>query len=113
MSGIDSRAVAFWPVMEFALKRAESSGIDLLTDVLPVPGTPTWCALSDGDPLKAVSLMLGGCREALGHETAQEARAEASQAVSTAADWPAVAREIQQRNSFRKSRPWARREVTS
>lgn len=114
MTQLESRQVAFWPTIEFALKHAAANGIDLLAEMLPAPGTPAWCALADEDPTRAgISLMLGGCREALEHERQQEARAEASQAVSTAADWPAVAREVQQRNSFRQSRPWAKREVAS
>jgi hypothetical protein len=43
---------------------------------------------------------------------AQEAAAEASQAVSAAVDWRAVAQEWMQLQAFRAANPWARREAS-
>lgn len=72
-------------------------------------GTPSWCALADGDPRKLLALAQSGVHHALRVETAQDDRCAASRAVSAAADWPAVGREIAQRNSFYAERPWLRR----
>lgn len=71
-------------------------------------GTPEWRALPDG-PVKLASLYDAAQHHALRLELNQEARAEASQAVSAAVDWPSISREIQQINEFRESRPWAKR----
>lgn len=76
---------------------------------IPAAGTPGWCALEFDDPRKLLALALDGEHYVLRCEVAQSAMAEASRAVSGAADWPKVAREIQQLNNFRASRPWARR----
>ena len=73
---------------------------------LPSAGTPEWCELSDGDPRKLLALAVDGEHHVLRKEVAQQAHAEASRAISAAADWSAVSREIQQRNSLYKQRPW-------
>jgi hypothetical protein len=78
---------------------------------LPVPGSPEWCALDASDARK-LAAVLDGCQHwCLRLETEQQARAEASRAISAAADWSNVAREIRQRNDFRKTHPWAKRVV--
>lgn len=82
------------------------------TGSLPWAGTPAWCALPDGDPRKLLALAAAGEHHVLRVEVAQSAQAEASRAVAAAADWPKVAREIQQRNEFYASRPWLRRAVS-
>lgn len=79
---------------------------------LPLAGTPEWCAMADGDPRKLLALAVAGEHHILRVEVAQTAQAEASRAVSAAADWPKVAREIQQRNEFYAARPWLRRAVS-
>jgi Protein of unknown function (DUF2742) len=78
---------------------------------LPIAGTPRWCALDVSDPRKLVALALDGVHHVLRKETAQAARSEASRAIAAATDWPAVAREIQQRNDFYAMRPWLRRQL--
>ena len=59
-----------------------------------------------------LALAVAGEHHVLRVEVAQTAQAEASRAVSAAADWPKVAREIKQRNDFYASRPWLRRAVS-
>ncbi|MEY8015251.1 DUF2742 domain-containing protein [Mycobacterium servetii] len=76
---------------------------------LPWPGTPSWCELADGDPRKLLSLAAFGVHNALRVETAQAALAEASRAVSAAADWPKISQEVRQRNEFRAEHTWAKR----
>src|SRR5271156_1310053 len=100
-----SEQVSFWEAhtfLEAALAQA---------NVGPIPraGSPAWCDLAEGDPRKLLSLALDGVHHVLRVEVAQTARAEASRDVSGAADWPKVAREIQQRNAFYAERPWLRR----
>jgi hypothetical protein len=91
---IASRQVAFFEAFMFAAERAAASGVNLIADPLPLPGTPQWCGLPGDDPRKVCALLLGGCRDALRHETEQQARAEASRDISAAADWSAIARRI-------------------
>jgi hypothetical protein len=109
MKPIDSQSISWFPVQIFADQLAAAHGIDIVADELPHPGTPRWCSLPDDDARKAAALLLSASREALRHETEQQARAEASKAVAGAADWPQVAREIRQRNDFRRTHPWAKR----
>jgi hypothetical protein len=75
----------------------------------PMLGTPAWVALHDDDPRKWAALLDGARHWALRLETCQEARAEASRAVSTTVDWPALSREINRRNDFYTNRPWLKR----
>lgn len=78
---------------------------------LPSAGTPAWCAMSDGDPRKLLSLALDGEHHVLRKEVAQAALADASRAVSAATDWSELGREIKRRADFYTSRPWLRRAV--
>lgn len=85
---MDSRQRAWWPTHEFLteyLAKANLGG-------LPVAGTPTWCALADGDPRKLAALAVAGEHHVLRCEIAQEAAADASKAIARSEDWPAVAR---------------------
>lgn len=103
-----SQQVAWWPTHKFleaALAQANAGP-------LPRAGTPAWCELADGDPRKLLSLAMDGEHHVLRKEVAQTARAEASRAISKAADWHRVAREIHSRKSFYASRPWLRRAVS-
>ncbi|MEM6109512.1 DUF2742 domain-containing protein [Mycobacterium sp. 050272] len=76
---------------------------------LPMAGTPTWCALADGDLRKLLALAVAGEHHVLRIEVAQTARADASRAISTAANWAAVAHEVNQLDAFYRQRPWLRR----
>jgi hypothetical protein len=101
---LNSRAVAWWPVHVYVEAR-------LVADA-PLLGTPAWCALTDDDPAKLSAVLDGGQHFALRLDAAQEAAAEASQAVSAAVDWRAVAQEWMQLQAFRAANPWARREAS-
>ncbi|MEX3644327.1 DUF2742 domain-containing protein [Mycolicibacterium porcinum] len=85
-----SRQVSWFEVYRFADRLATSH--DVALNHLPLPGTPAWCGMDDTDARKLLALVLGGVREALGNEIHQDAMAEASQAISAAADWTATAR---------------------
>ena len=93
-----SQMVSWVPVLEFAQQLAAAAGIDLIAAGNALPGTPRWCGMADDDANKLLSLILGGVREALRHDTAQQCRAEASRAVSGSADWSQISREMLQRN---------------
>ncbi len=85
-----SRQVAWFPVYQYAERLAANH--DVALNHLPLPGTPAWCGMDDTDARKLLALVLGGVREALANEIHQDAMAEASQAISAAADWTAIAR---------------------
>jgi hypothetical protein len=61
---------------------------------LPPAGTPAWCALDDTNPDKLLALALAGQHHVLRVETAQEALAQASQAISASTDWNTVAQRV-------------------
>jgi hypothetical protein len=103
VSVIESRQVAWWPCHEFI------TALVAQANDLPVAGTPAWCALPDSDPHKLLGLAVAGEHHVLRMETAQQSHAEASCDVAAAADWPCIARNIQQRSSFYAERPWLRR----
>jgi hypothetical protein len=77
----------------------------------PMVGTPTWCALPDGDPAKLAALYDAAQHWALRLETNQQALAETSRDVSAAADWSAIGQQIRNRVEFYAERPWLRRET--
>lgn len=97
-AALDSRMVAWWPVWTFVNLIAQQYKGDI-----PAAGTPAWCALADDDPRKLLACAIEGVHHVLRVEIAQEQRAEASKAVAAAADWSAIARELQQRDAARKS----------
>lgn len=103
MSTFESKAVAWWPVHQFITELVAHQ------QNMPAAGTPAWSALGDGDPRKLLALAVAGEHHVLRMETAQEARAEASKAISQAADWKAVARELATLTDFRAANPWAKR----
>ena len=108
-----SQQVAWWPVLTFVADRLGVPPTDVpnVARVLPLLGTPAWCALADDDPAKLAAVLDGGCRHALRLELGQEALAEASKAVAAAVDWRAVSAELNQRRTFRAANPWANRVV--
>ena len=107
---LGSQQIAWLPVFEFARAEAALFSIDLMGDRLPVAGTPDWCRLPDG-PRKTAAVLLLGAQHALALDMRQEDRAEASKAIATSADWPAVAREVRQLAAFREANPWAVRKA--
>jgi hypothetical protein len=86
-----SAAVSWWSVNEHVAPFLETAGS------WPMAGTPAWCDLSDDDPAKVAALLDAARHWVLRVETGQEAMAEASQAISAAVDWAAVARRVCQR----------------
>jgi hypothetical protein len=93
-----SRMVAWWPVHEFIAQALAQANA-----VPPVAGTPAWQALADTDPLKLLAVAVAGEHHVLRVETAQDQQAEASKAIAESADWPAVAREINQLSNARRT----------
>ena len=63
----------------------------------PMAGTPAWCALAADDPRRLAALLDAAQHWILRVETCQQAGCEASRAVSAAADWQAIARNMVQR----------------
>src|ERR1700759_5471305 len=106
MKATESQQVSWWEVRELILP--------ILNQVndWPMLGTPAWCSLAHDDPRKWAALLDGAQHWALRVESCQESHAEASRAVSAAADWPKVARELHHRNDFYAARPWLRRAVS-
>jgi hypothetical protein len=72
-------------------------------DRWPMAGTPAWVELAYDDPAKWAAVLDAGRHWALRIDCEQEARAEASKAVSAAADWAAVSRELLQLEGARRS----------
>lgn len=105
MTSFESRQVSWWDTHVFIAELVSQY------NELPVAGTPRWCALDASDPRKLIALAVEGEHHVLRKEVAQQARAETSRDISTAADWPAVAREMRQRNDFYTARPWLKRVV--
>jgi hypothetical protein len=71
--------VSWWSVHEYVSVTLEQVGL------WPMVGTPEWCALADGDPVKLAALLDAAQHHALRLELNQESRAEASHAISAAA----------------------------
>lgn len=86
MSG--SRQVSWWSVHEHVSPLLESAGS------WPMAGTPEWCALSDDDPRKLAALLDAARHWALRVDTCQEARAQASRAISAALPWTEMANRL-------------------
>jgi hypothetical protein len=105
MSAVHSQQVSWWSVHEFLQAAVAQAN----AGTLPWPGTPAWCELADGDPRKLLALAVAGEHHVLRVETCQEARAQASHAVSGALNWAEVSRDVQQRADFYSARPWLRR----
>lgn len=90
-----SQQRAWWPVHEFLEAVVQQANYG----PLPLAGTPSWCALSDGDPRKLLAVAVEGEHHVLRVEVAQEHLAEASKAVAAGADWPAISRTMFRRCS--------------
>lgn len=100
-----SAAVSWWTVHEHVSPLLDAVGS------WPMAGTPEWVALPDDDPAKIAALFDAARHWALRVDTSQEAWCQASRAVSAAADWAAIGREIRSRNDFYRSRPWLKRVI--
>ena len=85
MNPTHSQQVAWFTVWEFVAPRLAPVG------ARPSVGTPDWQNLNDDDPRKIAAVLDAGVQWALRIDAEQTARAEASQAVSTAIRWKATA----------------------
>lgn len=92
MSATASRAVAWEPVYALVEPFLGEPGL--------APGTPPWVDLDDHDPAKWRALLWSSVWWAVGEDALQTARADASRAISTAADWPRIARNAIQRQGI-------------
>jgi hypothetical protein len=96
-AAMGSAQVSWWSVHEWVQPYLEpyldDAGALPIAGALPMAGSPDWCALEDTDPRKLAALLDAAQHWALRVETAQEARCEASRAVSAAADWSGIATE--------------------
>lgn len=98
-----SQQVSFWSVHEHVAP--------MLSQVRswPTVGTPAWCVLDDGDPVKLAALVDAAQHWALRIETCQQARCDASREVACAVDWSAVATGSFVHECFYAARPWLKR----
>lgn len=103
--GQSNRQVAWWEVHLWRDRMLEPLGVQ----DFPMAGTPAWCALPDDHPVKLAAAFDAAQHWALSVDTAQAAQAAASQAISAAADWTAVAQSNRDREEFAAASPWARR----
>lgn len=108
MSKLDSRQTN-WSVVhayvEAILKRRNVN-----RDSLPSAGSPSWCAMHDGDVRKLAAVLIGGEHWALHVEGCQRAMAEAASDISASRDdWAKVASEMRSREAFRADRPCTKR----
>jgi Protein of unknown function (DUF2742) len=100
---IGSRQAAWWEVHEYVAPTLAAAG------TWPMVGTLEWCALDDTDPVKLAAVFDAAQHWALHVELSQEARCEASKAISAAEDWSAVSQRIKARNDFYAEQPWMKR----
>lgn len=109
MSG---QQVSWWDVHEFV-----GAVLDQVDD-WPMVGTPAWCLLAHDDPRKWAALLDGAQHWALRVDACQEARCEASRAISAAPlftnsgdpiNWGGIGRERLGLNAFYEARPWLKR----
>ncbi len=94
MSANTSRAVNWWTVHLWVSPLLDAVGN------WPMAGTPAWCALADNDPVKLAAVFDAARHHALRVDTAQDAMAEASRAVSAAADWSAISRTLDRGRAY-------------
>jgi hypothetical protein len=102
---LSSQAVSWWEVHLYRDRMLNRLGVQ----APPMVGTVAWCDLADDDPVKLAAVIDAAQHWALRVDTAQEAQAAASQAISAAVDWAAVGRRNQQHADFLAANPWARR----
>ncbi|ORV86850.1 hypothetical protein AWC11_16985 [Mycobacterium interjectum] len=91
---IESRSVDWYSVHLFVIPVLDEAGS------WPLAGSPAWRQLPDGHPAKLAAVLDGGRHWALHVDVAQEALAQASRAISAAADWAEISRDIRRRNAI-------------
>ena len=72
-------------------------------------GSPGWCELSDDDVRKLAAIYDAAQHWALRVETSQQAECEASQDISAAADWTAIANGLMAQRQWYAEHPWGAR----
>lgn len=95
-----SRQVNWYEAFAFASRIASQYGVTLDHRELPIAGTLQWCGMADDDARKLMALVLGGVREALANDAHQDALAQAGEAISGAADWSQVSRDVRRRHEI-------------
>jgi hypothetical protein len=102
-----SRQVAWYEVYEFLTWAAQRYGVDMWD--WPEAGTPAWNLLDNSDPRRMLGALAGGVYWATRIDTLQAELAEASQQISTMANWGEVGQQIRGRKEFFAEHPWLRR----
>ncbi|KMV21251.1 DUF2742 domain-containing protein [Mycobacterium heckeshornense] len=87
--------MSWWSVYEYV----ESLVAQANCGPVPLAGTSAWLTLADDDPAKLLAVAEAGVHWCLRIDALQAELAEASKAVSAAADWRHVAAEITQRRA--------------
>jgi hypothetical protein len=95
VTSLDSRAVCWSPVWDLLAPILGTPGL--------IPGTPAWVALPDDNPDKWRAVLWACLWWVVAEDAHQDAKAEASRAISAAADWAAASRELQQLNAARRN----------
>ena len=103
-----SRGVDWWSVWTFLAPLLAGAG-----QRPPVVGSLAWQQLPDDDPLKMAAVYQAAAERALSHETTQAALAEASQDVSAAYDWSAIAAARRRHQTGRLSAAYIPRRAAS
>lgn len=100
---MSSAAVSFRAVHRWVAAYLQAAGN------WPMVGTVEWCQLDDSDPRKLAAVLDAAQHWALRVEGCQLAAAQASQAISAAADWSEIATQTQRRAELYAERPWLKR----
>ena len=100
---LESRQI-HWPSVSDVVRPVLSRHPDY-----PMLGTPAWRALHTDDPRAVAAIFAGAEQWALQQWIAQEADAEASHAITSAVDWPAVAQRKRDEDDFFAARPYLKR----
>lgn len=85
-----SRQVAYRPVYTLLAPMLGTPSL--------IPGTPAWCQLKDTDPSKWRAVLWASIWWCLEQDARQAATADASRAISEAADWSQISRDIRRRS---------------
>jgi hypothetical protein len=104
---LTSRAVRWWEFHKWCQEWLSSRNVE--ADSWPMCGTQAWFDLDNRDVRKWAAVLEASEHHVLRVEHSQVALAEASKAISGAADWSAIANETRNLAEFRRERPWARR----
>lgn len=102
-AGVSSQQVCWWSFRQW-YQQWTGPHLDA-----PMAGTPAWSDLDDTDHRKWAAVLSAAEHHVLRVETAQDAQAQASQAISGAADWTHIATQVRNHAEFLRDHPWARR----